>query len=206
MTKDAYEDQGAVVHVTKAQGEHHVCPASMAKKLDSPMRRWLTGSRRMAKRYLREGMVVLDVGCGPAPMLLDIARVVGRTGRIICADIQEEMLVHVRRKVEQARLQEQVQVHHCEPNCLGLPAESVDFTIAFWMVHEAPDADQLLTQIVDSLRPGGQFLFIEPLFHVRKQDFEHAIQLANSRKLVEIERPRVCMSRAALLQKPSASW
>lgn len=204
MSVDACGDRNPEEPVASVRGADRVCPASMAWMFDNPLRRWLTGSRRMAKRYLREGMVVLDVGCGPAPMLLDIARVVGRAGRIICADIQEKMLAHVQRKAERAGILEQVQLHRCEPNCLGLPAETADFAIAFWMVHEAPDPDPLLAQIVDSLRPGGQFLVIEPRMHVRKRDFEHALELACSRNLVEIERPRIRISRAALLQKPGA--
>ncbi len=201
MTADACKDLEPASTSASVRGGNHVCPASMAWTLDNPLRRWLTGSRRIAKRYLREGMVVLDVGCGPAPMLLDMARVVGRTGRIICADIQEEMLAHVQRKAERARILQQVQVHLCEPNWLGLNPETADFALAFWMVHEAPDPDQLLAQIVDTLRPGGQFLIVEPRVHVREQDFEQILQLARQRNLVEIERPRIRMSRAALLQR-----
>ncbi|HPQ41559.1 MAG TPA: class I SAM-dependent methyltransferase [bacterium] len=160
-----------------------VCPVSVAPWLDNPFRRWMTGTRRLAGKYLAPGMAVLDIGCGPAPMLADIARVIGPEGRIICADIQREMLERVARKARRLGLQDQVRLHLSHPEHVGLEAGIADAAIAYWMVHEAPDPHQLIIQVIDILKPGGRFIIIEPAMHVSKTDFNTMINALKSLKL-----------------------
>ena len=44
-------------------------------------------------------MTVLDVGCGPGFFTLDMARLVGPSGRVIAADLQEGMLEKLGQKI-----------------------------------------------------------------------------------------------------------
>ena len=44
-------------------------------------------------------MTALDVGCGPGFFTLDMARLVGESGQVIAADLQEGMLQIVRDKI-----------------------------------------------------------------------------------------------------------
>ncbi|MBN1297881.1 methyltransferase domain-containing protein [bacterium] len=178
-----------------------VCPESVAPWLDNPVRRWVTGSRRLARRYLSPGMTVLDVGCGPAPMLVDIVRAIGPGGRLICVDIQRGMLERVARKVVRLGVCDRVRLHLSHPDDLGLEPGLVDVAIAFWMVHEAPDPHRLLGQIRDTLKPAGRFLMIEPAMHVSKQVFNDGIAWNQSHGMMMEHGAHGWMNRMACFTK-----
>lgn len=76
-----------------------VCPVERAGGLDNIWRRWLQDPCRILASHVREGMTVLDVGCGPGFFTIPMAQLVGGTGRVIAADLQDGMLEKVRRKV-----------------------------------------------------------------------------------------------------------
>jgi hypothetical protein len=42
----------------------HVCPVELAGSLDNKIRRWLQNPQKILASYLKEGMTVLDIGCG----------------------------------------------------------------------------------------------------------------------------------------------
>ncbi len=44
---------------------NRVCPVELAGSLDNRFRRWLQNPRKILAPYVREGMKVLDIGCGP---------------------------------------------------------------------------------------------------------------------------------------------
>jgi ubiquinone/menaquinone biosynthesis C-methylase UbiE len=137
-------------------------------------------------------------------MLLDMARAVGPAGRIICADIQPAMLDRVTRKAERAGFADRVRVHHSQPRQIGLDACSVDFALAFWMLHETPDPADFLEQIAACLRPGGRLLLVEPRFHVGAVEFERLLGLAKACGLRMVEQPNILMSRAVLFELASS--
>ena len=76
-----------------------VCPVERANSLDSKLRRWIQNPLKILAPYLREGMSVLDIGCGPGFFTIDMAMMVGESGRVIAADLQEGMLERLRRKI-----------------------------------------------------------------------------------------------------------
>ncbi len=179
----------------------HVCPAWGAFFLDNWLRRRLFGSRRLSRQYVRPGMVCLDVGCGPAPMLKDLARAVGPTGKVLCVDIQQKMLDRVQAKVARAGIEDRVKIQLSEPDKLEIEQGSVDFAIAFWMLHETPDPLAYLEHLVYCLKPDGKLLIIEPRFHVTDDQFEQYIAVAVEQGLELIEKPKVRMSSTALFQR-----
>ena len=50
---------------------------------------------------IRQGMTVLDAGCGPGRVTIPIARAVGLSGQVVAMDIQAGMLAKVQKKAEQ---------------------------------------------------------------------------------------------------------
>ena len=70
----------------------YVCPAALAGSLDNRIRRWFQNPQKILSPYIKEGMTVLDIGCGPGFFSVEIAHLVGKTGRVIAADLQEGML------------------------------------------------------------------------------------------------------------------
>lgn len=145
-------------------------------------------------------MVVLDVGCGPGFFSLDMARMVGSSGRVIAADLQEGMLAKLRDKMRRTELEGRITLHKCREEKIGV-SESVDFILAFYMVHEVPDQAEFFNEIESILKPNGRFLIVEPPFHVSKKAFEETVEKAQKAGLTIAEKPKVFLSKAALMKK-----
>jgi hypothetical protein len=117
---------------------NRVCPVERAGSLDSRFRRWLQNPRKILSRYIKEGMTVLDLGCGPGFFSIDIARMVGKSGRVIASDLQEGMLQKIRDKIHGTEFEERITLHQPPKGRIGV-SENVDFVLAFYMIHEVPN-------------------------------------------------------------------
>lgn len=181
-------------------GKNRVCPVERAGGLDSRIRRWVQDPRKMLSPYVKEGMVVVDVGCGPGFFVVDMAELVGESGRVIACDLQEGMLAKLRDKIAGTEIEGRVTLHKCEEDKIGI-GEKVDFVLMFYVVHEVPDKEALFGETAAMLKPGGQVLIVEPPLHVRKKAFEVTVGQACAAGLAVIERPKVFLSKAVLLKK-----
>ncbi len=177
-----------------------ICPVERAGSLDNRIRRWLQNPQKILGPYIEEGMTVLDLGCGPGFFSIDLARMVGKSGRVIASDLQEGMLRKLRNKIQGTELEERITLLKCEKNTIGAPGD-VDFVLAFYMVHEVPNQEAFFGEIGSILKPNGQILVVEPPFHVSKKAFEATVGIARDAGFIEIERPKVILSKAVILQK-----
>jgi ubiquinone/menaquinone biosynthesis C-methylase UbiE len=59
-----------------------VCPSRFAGSLDNSFRRWLQNPQKILKPYIKEGMTVLDLGCGPGVFTLELASLVHESGKV----------------------------------------------------------------------------------------------------------------------------
>lgn len=175
-----------------------VCPVERAGGLDNRFRAFLQNPRRILLPYVREGMSVLDAGCGPGFFTVEMARLVGPSGRVYACDLQEGMLARVRGKVEGTGLASRIVLHKCSSSRIGL-SERVDFALAFYMLHELPDQRAFFLEVLSLLRPDGRLLVVEPPFHVSKASFAASIGLALDVGFSSHECPGVAFSRTALL-------
>jgi len=180
--------------------KNHVCPVALSGSLDNRIRRWYQNPRKFLCPYIHEGMTVLDLGCGPGFFSIDMAEMVGESGRVIAADLQEGMLRRLKKKIEGTRLEKRILLHQTEENRIGV-TEKVDFVLAFYMVHEVPDQERLFKEIGALLKPGGSLLIIEPPFHVSKSAFAETIRKTGEAGLRCVDRPKMFVSRAVLMQK-----
>jgi ubiquinone/menaquinone biosynthesis C-methylase UbiE len=181
-------------------GKNRVCPVERAGSLDNRFRRWLQNPRKILSPYIGEGMIVLDLGCGPGFFSIDIAQMVGKSGRVIASDLQEGMLQKLRDKIQGTELEERITLHKCQKNRIGV-SENVDFVLAFYMVHEVPNQEEFLNEIGSILKPNGQVLIVEPPFRVSKSAFEETIRKAQNAGFTLVERPKVLLSKTAVLKK-----
>jgi ubiquinone/menaquinone biosynthesis C-methylase UbiE len=177
-----------------------VCPVTLAGSLDNSIRRWLQNPRKILGPYIKEGMTVLDVGCGPGFFTIEMARMVGKSGRVIAADMQEGMLQKVKEKIKKTELEERILLHKCGENNIRV-SELVDFVMMFYMVHEVPNKEHFFNEIRAILKPNGQVLIVEPPFHVSKSAFEETVRKAGEAGFAVVERPKVFFSRAVFLKK-----
>jgi ubiquinone/menaquinone biosynthesis C-methylase UbiE len=177
-----------------------VCPVERAGGLDSRIRRWIQDPQKILEPYIQEGMTVLDLGCGPGFFSIDLAQMVGRSGRVIASDLQEGMLDKLRDKIRGTELADRIILHKCENDKIGVPTP-VDFILAFYMVHEVPDQGQFFTELGSILKPAGQILITEPPFHVSKKAFAESIKKARAAGFIPVERPKIFLSKAVVMKK-----
>jgi ubiquinone/menaquinone biosynthesis C-methylase UbiE len=176
-----------------------VCPAEFSWTLVNPLRRWLHNPQRILRGYVKEGMTVLDVGCGPGFFSIPMATMVGKKGRVIAADLQEEMLKRLKGRASGQGAEERIQLHRCEDGRIGI-SENADFILAFYMVHEVRDQDGFFRELKSILKPDGKLLVIEPRFHVSKKAFEETSAKAVAAGFSPTKGPGVFFSTSVVLR------
>ena len=179
---------------------NRICPIEKADSLDTRFRRWLQNPNKILKPYIKEGMTVLDFGCGPGFFTTALAQMVGKSGKVIAADLQKGMLEKLREKIKGTELEKSIILHKCEENKIGI-TENIDFVLAFYVVHELPDRDELFSEISTLLKPNGQILIVEPPFHVSRKAFEDTIKKARDAGLNEVKRQNMLFSKTVVLRK-----
>jgi SAM-dependent methyltransferase len=182
------------------QRKNRLCPVENAGHLDNRLRRWAQNPRKIVKPYVQEGMTVLDVGCGPGFFSMDVAELVGESGRVIAADLQDGMLRKLRNKIRGTELEKRITLHKCEKDKIGVTA-AVDFVLVFYMFHEVPDQKAFLDELGLILKPGGRVLIVEPPFHVSTSAFAEMVGNAGNAGFELVERPNVFFGKTAVLKK-----
>ena len=177
-----------------------VCPIERAGGLDNRVRRLLQNPQKILGNYVKEGMTALDLGCGPGFFSVEMAIMVGESGLVIATDLQEGMLQKLKNKIRGTEIEKRIKLHKCEEDKIGV-SENVDFVLAFYMVHEVPDQKKFFEEIKSILKPNGKALIVEPkLFHVSKGAFKESIMKAKEIGLEPVEKPRIFLSRAVILE------
>jgi ubiquinone/menaquinone biosynthesis C-methylase UbiE len=183
-----------------SDGKNRVCPVERAGSLDNRIRRWVQNPQKILSPYVKPGMTVLDIGCGPGFFSIEMAQLVGESGRVVASDLQEGMLRKLGDKIQGTGLEARITLHKCEENKIGL-SENVDFILVFYMLHEVPDPEKFLDEIGSILKPNGQVLIVEPPFHVSKSAFEEIVGKACRTGFILADRPKVFLSKTAVLKK-----
>lgn len=185
-----------------SDGESRVFRAERSGRLESGFRRWTQNPRRILKPFVKEGMTVVDMGCGPGFFTLPMAGMVGAAGRVIAVDLQEEMLRKLRGRIEGTDLGDRVTLKRCKAGSIGVPGP-VDFVLLFYVVHEVPSPEELLRETASILVPGGRALLVEPDFRVTRQEFGKTVETAKGAGLTVSRGPWILFSRSAVLERTS---
>ncbi len=180
-----------------------ICPWWMGYLLASPIRRLFQDPAKILAPYVKPGMTVVEPGPGMGFFTLELARLVGPTGRVLAIDVQPRMLAGLQRRARRAGVADRIDARLVEPGSLGLEElpGAADFALAFAMVHEFRDDDRFFRQVAAALRPGGTLLLVEPAGHVPDDRFDGELESAARAGLSVAERPTIRHSRAALLRK-----
>ncbi len=183
-----------------SERKNRVCPVEHAGSLDNRVRRWLQNPRKILRPFVEKGMTVLDIGCGPGFFSIEMAEMVGETGRVIASDLQEGMLDKVRDKIQGTRYEKRITLHNSEKEGLGV-IKNVDFVLAFYLLHEVPDKDKFFREVWTALRPGGRVLIVEPPFHVSKTELDQTVRIAKEAGFTDDDGPKVFLSKTVILKK-----
>jgi len=177
-----------------------VCTVGHLKFVDNFLRKMVHNPKKLFGQYIKEGMTVMDIGCGGGFATLGFADMVGKSGKVIAADLQMEMLEITRNRSEKAGVTDRIIFHQCKPDRIGYKSK-LDFALAFFMVHETPDIPGLLEEVYNILKDSGLFFISEPTFHVSKTEFTYTLEEAVKIGYKIYSYPEVMFGRNVILQK-----
>jgi ubiquinone/menaquinone biosynthesis C-methylase UbiE len=178
----------------------NVCPVEKSGSLDNRIRRWLQNPQKILGPYIREGMEVLEIGCGPGFFTLDMGRMIGKSGRVVAVDLQEGMLQKVKEKIRLSGEELNIELHKCESDRIGVSGE-FDFVFLFYVVHELLDQESFFGELSSLIKKDGRILIVEPPFHVSKQAFDEMLDIAGKVGFVVVDRPKMLPNKAVVLGK-----
>ncbi|RLB85573.1 MAG: SAM-dependent methyltransferase [Deltaproteobacteria bacterium] len=177
-----------------------VCSHSHSFFLDNFFRRLIQHPKKIVGEYIKDGDTVIDLGCGPGYFSIDMAQMVGNSGKVYSVDLQKKMLETVEKKAEKKCLTDRIMLHNCPQNKIGLNRDlRADFILAFYMVHETPDPIKFLKEVKTLLKKGGAFLLVEPIFHVNKKHFHKITRDIKDIGFTVLDTPKKKGGRSLLL-------
>ena len=181
-----------------------VCPPWVGYFLLNPLRKLVENPDKMLGQFVRDGMVVLEPGCGMGYFTLALARMVGPEGRVVAVELQGKMLSVLGRRASRAGLSDRIELRQTGTGGLGVEDLSgkVDFAAAIHLVHEIPDQASFFAQVWKALKPGGKLLVVEPKGHVSLDQFEQTVATAEKAGFKRGTLPGKAGSRKALLIRP----
>jgi ubiquinone/menaquinone biosynthesis C-methylase UbiE len=110
---------------------------------------------------LQPGEQVLDVGCGTGTLAMEVARRVGRAGRVAGVDPGTEQIARARSKAALRHVPIEFQIGVIEH--LAFPDQTFDVVLSTLMMHHLPDdlKRQGLAEIARVLKPGGHLVIAD---------------------------------------------
>jgi tRNA A58 N-methylase Trm61 len=182
---------------------HRVCRWWLGYWLICPLRRRGQNPAAILAPHVHQGMTVLEPGSGMGFFTLDLANLVGASGRVIAIDIQARMLEHLKRRAAKAGLLDRIDVRLAFPHSMGIAdlRGSIDFTLAFAVVHELLDASRFFAEVAAASKPEASLLLAEPKGHVKESEFDAELRAASQAGFNLFDRPFIRRSHTALLKK-----
>jgi len=114
----------------------------------------------------KEGIRVLDYGCGPGSYVKAVSEIVGESGKIYALDIQPLAVESVKKIAEKHHL---TNVETILSDCkTGLPDESIDVVLLYDTFHDLVNPKEVLEELNRVLKPNGILSFSD--HHMRERE------------------------------------
>src|SRR5262249_29952561 len=78
--------------------QHKLCPWWVGYLITSPFRKLWQNRALILESHIRAGMTVLEPGPGMGFFTLEIAKLVGSSGRVVAVDVQPQMIEGLKRR------------------------------------------------------------------------------------------------------------
>jgi ubiquinone/menaquinone biosynthesis C-methylase UbiE len=132
---------------------------------------------------LQGGEVVADLGAGSGYFTFRIAPRVGKKGRVLAVELQDEMLETVRQRAGALKVAnvEEIKGSETDPR---LPASGVDLVLMVDVYHELAYPYEMMTKVREALKPGGRVVFVE----YRKEDPQLPIKEVHKMSVDQLKR------------------
>lgn len=145
---------------------HFPAPAFIGRFLDSNYRRKAQSPDKLIERSgIRQGMKVLDLGCGSGAFTTFAARAVGENGKVYASDIEPKMLKQLENKLAKPENRDIKNIEIINKSAYELPFDDnfLDVVYMITVLQEIPDKQRALKEVVRVLKPGGFFAVTELL-------------------------------------------
>ncbi|MEQ8409300.1 MAG: class I SAM-dependent methyltransferase [Gammaproteobacteria bacterium] len=125
------------------------------------------GSHRLVKRYtveltaIRNGQTVLDLAGGTGDFSIRFSPLVGPTGKVVLADINEAMLQVGRDRLIDLGINDNIEVVQVNAEELPFADNSFDCICIAYGLRNVTDKDAALASMNRVLKPGGRVVILE---------------------------------------------
>jgi precorrin-6B methylase 2 len=110
---------------------------------------------QLAAAGIVAGATVADIGCGPAAFSIEIARLAGPSGQVICVDSDPAALAAARELIRRAGASN-ISVRAGEAAATGLPPGGVDVVMMrHVLAHNGGHEQAIVDHLATLIRPGG---------------------------------------------------
>ena len=130
----------------------------MGKYLDSDYRRIIQPPNKLIDRSgIKEGMCVLEAGCGSGAFTDYVARALGDGGYVFALDIQPEMLEQLKKKLMRFENRDITNVFLIDGDVRNMPFKDNHFDLVYMIavLQEIPEIHKALIEIKRVLKPNG---------------------------------------------------
>jgi precorrin-6B methylase 2 len=115
--------------------------------------------KTVAALELKPTDVVADIGAGTGYISELLARQVPQ-GKVISIDIQPEMIALLKERIDRKKIPN-IQTQLGTEQSAELPPNSIDLAIMVDVYHELSYPQEMMTGIVNALKPGGRIVLVE---------------------------------------------
>ncbi len=155
--------------VAETEKEHLVADVfhSVADKYDLMNDLMSFGIHRLWKRFtidcagVRPGQKILDLAGGTGDLTAKFSRLVGDTGEVILADINDSMLKVGREKLRNKGLVSNIRYVQANAENLPFPDNYFDLITIGFGLRNVTHKDKALASMYRALKPGGRLLVLE---------------------------------------------
>ncbi len=123
-------------------------------------RLWSASAHQLWERAaITPGLTILDAGCGPGHAAMDLAQIVGASGRVLCVD---ESAGYLHQVSEQARSRRLENVDRILGDVQELGSllvnwhQKVDVAYARWVLCFVPRPEKVIEGLAQVIKPGGR--------------------------------------------------